>query len=236
MSNFSSLKKLYQLSINSLLIKHNNIIGFSDFNTILTQYKTAKRHAKKDFSIFKDHNGLSKQDIKDMLVTLNKANHFNIATTTINQLSSRITQIYTYYALQQHTAWTTCFRNMPEKRIRKKISTPSFIHEFKLSLSDHSRRKYNIKFKALQELYNTILGEILKRHKAMLADLRHHEAIVLHRSDNTKKEAKLLFSKLQNAYGLSKNDLQKFAKLTKNNCYMKDHLDSDSIQVLSDRV
>jgi putative transposase len=236
MSNFSSLKKLYQLTINNLLIKHNNIVGFSDFSLILNKYLTGKRQAKKDFSTFKENNGLSKQDVKDILLTLNKANNFNISTLTINKLSSRITQIYTYYALQQRTSWTTCFRKMPEKRIRKKPSTPSFTHEFKLSVSDHSRRKYNIKFKALQELYNTILGEIFNRHDAMLSDLNYQQAIELYKVEETKKKAKTLFSKLQNTYALSKNDLQKFAKLTKEKCYMKNHLDSDSIQVLSDRV
>ena len=236
MSNFSSLKQLYQLTIKNLIVKHNNIVGFSDFAPILTKYTTKKRDAKKEFSTFKEKNGLSKQDIKDILITLNKANDFNISTSTINKFSSRITQIYTYYALQQRTNWTTCFRKMPEKRVRVKPKTPSFTHEFRLNPSDYAIRKYNIKFKALQELYNTVLGEIFKRHVDMLSDPCHQEARVLHKSDDTKKKAKTLFSKLQNKYGLSKNDLQKFAKLTKDNCYMKEHLDSDSIQVLSDRV
>lgn len=236
MSNFSSLKKLYKQTIDNLFIKHNNVVGFSDFKDILTKYSIKKRQAKKDFSLFRENNGLSKQDIKDILITLNKANHFTISTSNINKLSSRISQIYTYYALQQYNNWTTCFRKMPEKRIRIKPKTPSFTHEFRLNPSNHAIRKYNIKFKALQELYNTVLGEIFKRHDHMLSDSCHQEARELHKSDDTKKKAKQLFSKLQNTYGLSKNDLQKFAKLTKDNCYMKDHLDSDSIQVLSDRV
>jgi putative transposase len=235
MSSFSSLKQLYKLTVKNLMVKHNNIVEFNDFITILTKYTTKKRQAKKDFSIFKERNGLSKKDIKEILITLNNASNFNIPTPTINKISSRITQIYTYYALQQRTNWTTCFRKMPEKRIRKKISTPSFTHEFKLNVSDHSARKYNIKLKALQELYNTILGEIFKRDKAMRSDLSYQQARKLHNSDN-KSKAKTLFFKLQNTYALSKNDLQKFAKLTKEKCYMKDHLDSDSIQILSDRA
>jgi hypothetical protein len=248
-SNFSSLKKLYQLTINNLLIKHNNIVGFSDFALILTKYTTKKRQAKKEFSLFRKNNGLSKQDIKSILITLNKANDFNISTNTIDKLSSRITQIYTYYALQQRTNWTTCFRNMPEKRMRIKPTTPSFTYEFKLKASDHSIRKYNIKFKALQELYNTIMGEIFKRHNAMLDDPSYKEAQKLYKvekkeankkNDKTKTEGELtsktLFTALIIKYCLSKYELQAFAKSTKEKCYMKDHLDSDSIQVLSDRA
>jgi hypothetical protein len=241
MSNFSSLKKLYQLTINNLLIKHNNIVDFRDFKIILTKYTTKKRQTKKEFSIFKENNGLSKQDIKDILVTLNKSNNFNISTQNINKFSSRISQIYTYYALQQRTNWITCFRKMPEKRIRIKPTTPSFIHEFKLKVNDYSTRKYNIKFKALQELYNTITGEIFKRHHAMIDDSSYKDALKLYKIE--KKEAKgkhnkskKLFSALRKKYCLSKYELQAFAKLTKEKCYMKDHLDSDSIQVLSDRI
>ena len=77
---------------------------------------------------------------------------------------------------------------MPEKKTRTRPTTPSFTHEFKLKVNDHSARKYNIKFKALQELYNTVLGEIFKRHDAMLDDPTYKEAQKLYKVE--KKEAK----------------------------------------------
>jgi putative transposase len=236
MSHFSSLKKIYQLTIQNLIIKHNNIISFNEFINISTLYETKKRLAKTQFNHFRENNNLSKDDIKDILIFLNKSNDLNINSTNINKMASRISQIYTYYALQKYDNWTKCFRNMPEKRMRKKSSTSSFIHQFPLKVNHYSIRKYNIKFKASQELYNSILGEIFNRHYLMLSDLSYQHACVLSKLDNSKSEAKQLFSKLLTKYELSKNDMQKFAKLTKSKSYMKDHLDSDSIQTLSDRA
>ena len=125
---------------------------------------------------------------------------------------------------------------MPEKRIRKKPSTSSFIHEFPLKVSKYSEKKYNIKFNAAKELYNAILGELFKRHKLMLSDNRYQNARELYQQDNSKEKAQTLFDKLNVEYKNTKNDLQKLAKDIKNKCYMKDHLDSVSIQRLSDRI
>ena len=231
-----SIKSLYQLTIKNILIKHNNLVCLKECIDVIELYQNKKREAKALFNTIRNNHGLSKDDIKDVIQTLNKSNKFQVSTSNINKMASRISQIYTYYALQQHTNWTQCFRTMPERRKRQKPSTPSFTHQFLLDTCKHTERKYNIKFKASNELYNTILGEIFKRHYLMLADSRYQNARELYKKDNTKQEAKRLFEKLKVEYKLTKNDLQKFAKETKNKCYIKDHLDSDSIQKLSDRV
>lgn len=233
MKNF---KQLYLLTIKNILIKHKYISNLSEFKKLVELYKTKKRVAKSQFKELAIDNGLSKSDIKDIIQSLNKSNNFQISNSNINKLTSRINQIYTYYALLEYDNWITCFITMPEKRNKKKPSTTSFIHEFPLKVSKHSLKKYNIKFNAAKELYNAILGELLKRHKLMLSDIRYQNAIEIYKQDNLKTEAKTIFDKLNIEYQITKNDLQKLAKDIKNKCYMKDHLDSVSIQKLSDRI
>ena len=233
MKNF---KQLYLLTIKNILVKHKYISNLSEFKNLVELYKTKKRVAKSQFKELAIDNGLSKSDIKDIIQSLNKSNNFQISNSNINKLTSRINQIYTYYALLEYDNWTKCYTTMPEKRIRKKPSTDSFIHEFPLKVSKYSQRKYNIKFNAAKELYNAILGELLKRHKLMLSDIRYQNAIEIYKQDNLKTEAKTIFDKLNIEYQITKNDLQKLAKDIKNKCYMKDHLDSVSIQKLSDRI
>ena len=233
MKNF---KQLYLLTIKNILIKHKYISNLSEFKNLVELYKTKKRVAKSQFKELINNNGLSKSDIKDIIQSLNKSNKLNISISNINKLTSRINQIYTYYALLEYDNWIKCFINMPEKRNKKKPSTASFIHEFQLKVSKHSLKKYNIKFNAAKELYNAILGELLKRYKLMLSDIRYQNAIEIYKQDNLKTEAKTIFDKLNIEYQITKNDLQKLAKDIKNKCYMKDHLDSVSIQKLSDRI
>ena len=191
MKNF---KQLYLLTIKNILVKHKYISNLSEFKNLVELYKTKKRVAKSQFKELADKHNLSKSDIKNTIQSLNKSNNFKISSSNINKLSSRINQIYTYYALLEYDNWTKCYTTMPEKRIRKKPSTDSFIHEFPLKVSKYSQRKYNIKFNAAKELYNTILGELLKRHKLMLSDIRYQNAIEIYKKDNSK--SKTIFDKL----------------------------------------
>ena len=233
MKNF---KQLYQLTIKNILIKHKYISNLSEFKNLVELYKTKKRVAKSQFKELLNNNGLSKSDIKDIIQFLNKSNNFQISPSNINKLTSRINQIYIYYALLEYDNWTKCFITMPEKKNKKKPSTASFIQEFPLKVSKHSQRKYNIKFNSAKELYNAILGELFKRHKLMLSDSRYQNTIELYKQDNSKSKAQTIFDKLNIEYQITKNDLQKLAKDIKNKCYIKDHLDSVSIQKLSDRI
>lgn len=133
-----------------------------------------------------------------------------------------------------------------------KTITPSFTHELKLITNNYQERKLSIKFMALKELYNTILGIGFKRlremkkdpiYKQVIADyiinkkLEHKKDVLI--QEKFKKEQKRLFNifnQLNKQYGFEQYLFQKIATETKNNTYMKDHLDGDTIQVISDRA
>ena len=124
------------------------------------------------------------------------------------------------------------------KKIKKPRTppTPSFVHEFPLKTNKYQNRKVSIKFKALRELFNMVLGELLKRDRKMRKDPRFAEAIKLNKQDPLKKKGKPLFKLLRKEYFLEKGNLQSFATQAKNSSYMADHLDGDTVQVISDRA
>jgi len=128
---------------------------------------------------------------------------------------------------------------MSKKVKNKKNKKPkklAFIHQFKLIVNSFQKRKLKIKFRSLRELYNMVLGEIIKREHKLRLDSRYKTALELYRVESTKQEGKDLFKTLNNEYLLNKQDLQSFATQAKNSSYMRDHLDSDTVQVISDRA
>jgi putative transposase len=118
--------------------------------------------------------------------------------------------------------------------LQKNISI--FTHEFLLKTNKYQKRKLFIKFIALRELYNMVLGEILKRNRKMIKDPKYAIASSLYRNEKTKKEGSVLFNELNTKYFLLKSNLQSFATQAKNSSYMADHLDGDTVQVISDRA
>lgn len=109
----------------------------------------------------------------------------------------------------------------------------TFTHELKLDINDFQYRKLNIKFNCLQELYNTVLAESFHRLRQLKLDPDYSVAIQLYKTDKSK--AKKIFQDLDKKYKFKKNFLQSFATNIKNSTYMKDHLDGDTVQVISDR-
>lgn len=126
--------------------------------------------------------------------------------------------------------------NKVKKKKHKKPKKLAFIHQFKLIVNSFQKRKLKIKFRALRELYNMVLGEIIKRERKLRLDSRYKNALDLYRVESTKQEGKDLFKVLNNDYLLNKQDLQSFATQAKNSSYMSDHLDGDTVQVISDRA
>lgn len=116
------------------------------------------------------------------------------------------------------------------------IPKGSFIHEIPLRTNAYLEKKINIKFRALTELYNASLGETFQRHNDMIADIRYHNACEYYKKEDTRQQAIQLFNQLRKDHSLSKYDLQKFVQQCKKLGWMKDHLDSDTIQVISDRA
>jgi hypothetical protein len=116
-----------------------------------------------------------------------------------------------------------------------KQATSTFIHEFKLKTNKFQERKLNIKFNCLRELYNNVLSECFHRLRQLRNDPQYTVACDLLKSKN-KKDATKIFNELNEKYQFKKNYLQTFATKIKNNTYIKDHLDGDTIQVISDRA
>ena len=126
---------------------------------------------------------------------------------------------------------------MPKRSIGSKSrrNTKSFIHELKLRPSKHAQRKLNIKFNCLRELYNNVLGECFKRLRQLRFDPLYAVAIDYYKSKE-KEKGQAILKELNIKYGLTKTKLQTFATSIKNNTYMADHLDGDTVQVISDRA
>lgn len=123
-----------------------------------------------------------------------------------------------------------------KSRKNKKPKNPTFVHQFLLKVNSFQKRKLKIKFRALRELYNMVLGEIIKREHKLRLDSRYKIALDLYRLEKTKQQGKDLFKILNNEYLLKKENLQSFATQAKNSSYMRDHLDGDTVQVISDRA
>lgn len=118
----------------------------------------------------------------------------------------------------------------------RKNTTPTFTHEIALRTNTHQNRKLLIKFRALKELYNTLLQELLDNHKKMISDDLFSHALRINKQTENKKEAKSLFDTLSKQYNVTNSHIEKLATQIKNKTYMKNHLDGDTIQVLAKRV
>ena len=119
---------------------------------------------------------------------------------------------------------------------KERVKTPSFVHELSLKTNKFKERKLSIKFKALRELFNFALAELFKRQKMMYNDPNYKIALSFYKNKSTKSLGKDLFKYLNDKYFLNKGDIQAACTKVKNNTYMKDHLDGDTVQVISDRA
>ena len=119
---------------------------------------------------------------------------------------------------------------------QKRDSTPSFVCEFPLKTNKYIDKKLGIKFRCLRDLYNMTLAECFKRHKKLMNDPRYAEAIALNKSIDTKKQANDIFRELDEKYLLKESDLHTYTKEAKALSYMKDHLDSVTVQVITSRA
>jgi hypothetical protein len=88
-------------------------------------------------------------------------------------------------------------------------------------------------FEAARCLYNALLGEAMKRLRAMRADPAWQEARAIPQTH--KQERKEAFSRLRQAYGFSEYALHEFAKAAK--CaWIADHIDAVMEQTLATRA
>jgi putative transposase len=124
------------------------------------------------------------------------------------------------------------------KKSVKKSKTPSFITEVPLKVDSTQQRTLLARFEAGRQLYNACLSEALRRKSLMQESKAYQDARKLPRKVNGKpnKERLGAFHACDAHFGFRKYDLQKFAKETKNACWIGDHLDSLSTQTISDRA
>jgi hypothetical protein len=115
----------------------------------------------------------------------------------------------------------------------KRNKTPTFLLELPLRADAGQAKRLRAHFEAGRCLYNALLGEAMKRLRAMRADPAWQAARsipLMH-----KQERKEAFSRLRQAYGFSEYALYGFAKEA--NCaWIADHIDALMAQALAVRA
>jgi len=115
----------------------------------------------------------------------------------------------------------------------KKSTTPTFLLELPLAVGPGQAKRLGAHFEAVRCLYNTLLGEALKRLNQMRADPAWQAARALPKTQ--KQERAAAFSHLRQMYGFSEYALHEFAKRA--NCtWIADHIDAMLAQTLASRA
>ena len=115
----------------------------------------------------------------------------------------------------------------------KKNTTPTFLLELPLRVDAGQAKRLRAHFEAARCLYNALLGEAMKRLRAMRADSAWQEARAIPQvHQQQRKEA---FSRLRQAYGFSEYAMHDFVK-TANCTWIGDHIDSVMTQTLATRA
>ncbi|HEY6542436.1 MAG TPA: transposase [Ktedonobacteraceae bacterium] len=115
----------------------------------------------------------------------------------------------------------------------KKSKTPTFLLQLPLRVDAGQTKRLRAHFEAARCLYNALLGEAMKRLRAMQADPAWQEARAIPRAH--KQERKEAFSRLRQAHGFSEYALHEFVK-TANCAWIADHIDSMMAQTLATRA
>lgn len=115
----------------------------------------------------------------------------------------------------------------------KRSTTPTFLLELPLRVDAGQARRLRAHFEAARCLYNALLGEAMKRLRAMRADPAWQEARAIPLVQ--KQERKEAFARLRQVYGFSEFALYHFTKEA--NCtWIADHIDALMAQALADRA
>jgi hypothetical protein len=115
----------------------------------------------------------------------------------------------------------------------KRSKTPTFLLELPLAVDAGQANRLSAHFEAGRCLYNALLGEAMKRLRAMRADPAWQEARAI--PQTRKAERKEAFSRLRQAYGFSEYALINFAK-DANCAWIADHIDAVMAQTLATRA
>lgn len=104
----------------------------------------------------------------------------------------------------------------------------TFIHEFRLKTTPKQEKILNIILELARYLYNAVLGEGLKRIKLIKESKLNTKA----KKDKNYK----LYNEINKFYNFSDFSLQSFAIKTKNECNIKNHLDTHACQKIATRA
>ena len=143
----------------------------------------------------------------------------------------------------------------------KQSSTPTHTVEFPLVTTKEDIRCFTVRAEVGRQLYNSSLGELLRRHQAMINSDAWHLLSQRNKRNNLKlkplialkkptssQKAKFnaltaikkrlngLFNALHIEFGVTEYALNSFSKTNKNACHFKDHLDANTIQKIDKRV
>ena len=126
-----------------------------------------------------------------------------------------------------------------------RAKTPSYIAEFEVQTTSADRRVLRSRREAGRQLYNTILGEALRRLARMRRDPGFELAKALPRgasgknaTTRQKEQAKAraeAFEALRERYGFREFDLHKHSSLAKD-CWLRGHLDVHAEQKVASRA
>src|SRR5690348_742774 len=115
----------------------------------------------------------------------------------------------------------------------KRSKTPTFLLELPLVVDAGQAKRLRAHFEVARCLYNALLGEAMKRLRAMRADPAWQEACAIPQIQ--KQERKEAFSQLRQRYRFTEYALHEFAKVA--NCaWIADHIDSMIAQTLATRA
>jgi len=115
----------------------------------------------------------------------------------------------------------------------KRAKTPTFLLELPLQVDWSQERPVRAHLEAARSLYNTLLGEAMKRLGYMRDDPAWSKARAIHRSH--KQERAQAFSALRKKYRFSEYELHEYAKRTRVS-WIAYHIDSTMAQTLATRA
>lgn len=111
--------------------------------------------------------------------------------------------------------------------------TSSFILELPLKVSIQDETILEKRFEAARMLYNSCLGETFKRLNLVRQSKLWTKAKLLLKTTKNKKQSRSLYNEGKKKFCFSEYDLHKYAKEISKKCFIKDHLDSFSIQKIA---
>ena len=108
----------------------------------------------------------------------------------------------------------------------------TFIHEMPLRITPMQERELNVRFNCARQLYNTCLGEALRRLKLMRESRAFRKASAMKRGHDRTSE----FRKLEKKFGFREYDLHAYVAKARKDYRIDNRLDINTVQKLASRA